>query len=83
MPVTVDQPCDSSTSKCPRDNVYLEIPFRVSSYHNKSTQLMTIRDELAGFSILRFLLKCVYEQILVYVRKRFSVETCALQKQVN
>ena len=72
MPVTVDQPCDSSTSKCPRDNVCLEIPFRVSLYHKKSSQLITIRDKLAGFFMVQFLLKCIYEQILVYVRKRLK-----------
>ena len=49
----------------------------------KSSQLITIRDKLAGFSTVRFLLKCIYEQTVVYVRKCFSVETCALQKSVN
>ena len=45
MPAAVEQSCqwllnnrvsDSSTSKCPCNNVCLEIPFRVSSYHIKS-----------------------------------------------
>ena len=62
---------DSSTSKCPRDNVCSEIPSRVSSYHTKSSQLISIRHKLAGFSEARFLLKCVYEQSVVYVRKCF------------
>ena len=83
VPVTAEQPCDSSISKCPRDNVCLEIPFRVSLYHKKSSQLITIKDKLAGFFMIQFLLKCIYEQILVYVRKYFSVETCPLQKPVN
>ena len=52
---------DSSTSKCPRDNVCSEIPFRVSSYHMKFSQLITIWDKLAGFSIVRFLLRCTYD----------------------
>ena len=45
---------DSSRSKCFRDNVCSEIPFRVSSYHMKCSQLITIRDKLAGFSTVRF-----------------------------
>ena len=57
--------------------------FRVSSYHIKSSQLITIREKLAGFSMVRFLLKCIYEQIVVYVQKCLLVETCALQKLVN
>ena len=80
MPVTAEQPCDRSTSKCPRDNVCWEIPFRVSWYHKKSSQLITIRNKIAGFSMVRFLLQCIYEQILMYVQKFFSVETSALQK---
>ena len=75
---------DSSRSKCPRDNVCSEIPFRMRSCHIKSSQLITIRDKLAGFSMLRFLLKCIYEQIVVYVRKCFSVETyrnCSIDLQ--
>ena len=80
VPVTVEALCqwllnnrvsDSSTSKCPRDNVCSEIPSRVSSYHTKSSQLISIRHKLAGFSEARFLLKCVYEQSVVYVRKCF------------
>ena len=78
--MTVEQPRYSSTSKCPHDSVCLEIPLRVSLYHKISSQLITIRDKIAGFSMVRFLLKCIYEQILMYVRKCFSVETCALQK---
>ena len=74
---------DSSRSKCFRDNVCSEIPFRVSSYHMKCSQLTTIRDKLAGFSTARFLLKYIYEQTVVYAQKCFSVETCTLQKPVN
>ena len=66
---------DSSTSKRPRDNVCSEIPFRVSSYHIQSSQLISIKDKLAGFSMARFLLKCIYEQTVVYVWKYFSIET--------
>ena len=92
VPVTVEQSCqgllnnrarDSSTSKCPRDNVCSEIPFRVNSYRIKSGQLVTIRNKLAGFSMVGFLLECIYEQTVVYVRKCFSLEACALQKPVN
>ena len=53
--------------------------FRVSLYHIKSSQLITIRDKLSGFSMVWFLLKCIYEQTGLYVRKCFSVETFALQ----
>ena len=73
---------DSSTSKCPRDNVCSEIPFRVSSYHTKSSHLITIRDKLAGFSMVLFLLKCIYEQTVVYFRKCFSLETCATSQLI-
>ena len=92
MPVTCEESCqrllnncvsDSSTSKCPRGNVCSEITFNVISYHIKSSQLITIRDKLAGCSMVRFLLKCVYEQTVAYVRKCLSVEACALQKPVN
>ena len=74
---------DSSTSKCPRDNVCSEIAFRVSSYQIESSQLITTGDKLAGFSMVRILLKCIYEQSVNNVRKCFSVDTCALQKPVN
>ena len=74
---------DSSTSKCPCNNVCSEIPFRVSSCYTNSSQLVTIRDILAGFSVTRFLLKCIYEQTVVYVRDCFSIEPYALQKPVN
>ena len=40
-------------------------------------------DKLAGFSMVRFLLKCINEQTVIYIRKYFSVETYALQKPVN
>ena len=93
VPVTVEKLCqsllnnrasDSSTSgKCPRDNDCSEIPTRVSLCHIKSRQLITIRDKLAGFSMARLLLKYIYEQTVVYVRKCFSIETYALQKPVN
>ena len=49
----------------------------VSSYHMKSSQLIAIRDKLAGFFMARFLLKCIYEQTVVYIRKCFSIETYA------
>ena len=90
--VTVEESCqrllnnrarDSSTSKCPRDNTCSEMSFRVSSYHIKSSQLITTGDKLASFSMVRFLLTCIYKQSVNYVRKWFSVETCALQKPVN
>ena len=92
VPVTVEElyqwllnnrVSDTSTSKCPRDNDCLEIPFSVSSYHTKSSQLITIRGKLAGFSMVRFSLKCIYEQTVVYVWKCFSVETSALPKPVD
>ena len=95
MPVAVEQPCQrqlnkrnalggiSEQSLCPRDNDCSEIPPRVSLCHIKSSQLITIRDKLAGFSMARFLLKYIYEQTVVYVRKCFSIETYALQKPVN
>ena len=91
-PVTCEESCqrllnnyasDSSTSKCPRGNVFSEITFRDSSYHIKSSHLITIRDKLAGFSIVRFLLKCIYEQIVVYVQRCLSVEACTLQPYRN
>ena len=85
MPVTVEALCqwllnncnsDSSTSICPRDNVCFEIPFRVSSYHTKSSQLIILRHKLAGFSVARFLMKCIYEQTVVYVQICFSIVLC-------
>ena len=39
----------------------------MGSYHIKSSHLITIRDKLAGFSMVRFLLECIYEQTVVYV----------------
>ena len=56
---------------------------RWASITKKSSQLITISDKLTGFFMVRVLLKCIYEQILEYVRKCFLVETCALQKPVN
>ena len=69
----------SSTSKCP----LFENTFQSEFVSYKFSQLITIRDKLAGFSVVRFILKCIYEQCVVYVCKCFSVETCALQKPVN
>ena len=93
VPVTVEKLCqwllnnrasDSSTSgKCTRDNDCSEISPRVSLCRIKSSQLITIRDKLAGFSMARFLLRCIYEQTVVYVRECFSIETYALQTPVN
>ena len=92
VPVTVEalwqwllnnRASDSSTSKCPHNNVCSKIPFRASSCHTKSSQLITIRHILAGFSVTRVLLKCIYEQTVVYVRDCFSIEPYALQKPVN
>ena len=92
VPVIGEQSCqrllnncatDSSTSECPHDNVCSEIAFRVSSYQIECNQLITIGDKLAGFSMVRILLKCIYEQSVNNVRKCFSVDTCALQKPVN
>ena len=61
MSATAEQPChDSSTSKCPRGNACSETTFRVSPYRTKPSQLITIRKKLAGFSMVRFLLKCIY-----------------------
>ena len=74
MPVTVQQV--NTLGYCMFEN-------RESSYHKKSSQLITNRDKLTGFSMVRFFMKCIYEQTVVYVRKYFSVETCALQELVN
>ena len=75
--------CLISTSKCPWGNACLKILFRVSLCHINTGQLIAIRDKLAGFSMVRFLLECIYEQTVVYIRKCLSVETCTIQKPVN
>ena len=75
--------CWISRRKYPQGNVYLKIPFRVSPYQIKTNQAITIRDKLAGFSIVHFLLKCTREETALYVRECLSVETCVIKKPVS
>ena len=94
LPGNVEQSCQWLLKNCASD-CWITMPAtvqRVNALGNtfqgelvsyKSSQLITIRDKLVGFSVVRFLLKCIYEQTVVYVRKYFSVETCALQKPVS